>query len=180
MENQSYYNYYNSSQENGTENYQQYYQYYQYYQQFGQQDGTIGNEQPTDPYYAQVPLSSVPLSSVPTSTPHVPDGTNCKSLYVGNISPMVSEGLLYEIFSAIGAVESCKLIKDKTTGQCAGYGFVDFIDHNSANLAMEKFNGRQIYGLELKVKWAASMTSITGSPNRSEKQTSREEVIPGN
>jgi len=86
----------------------------------------------------------------------LPPGVNttCRSLYVGNLSDRVQEPLLYEIFSALGPVESCKLIKDKATGDSSGYGFVDYYDHRTAALALQSFNGRYLYGLEIKVNWA--------------------------
>lgn len=79
---------------------------------------------------------------------------NCKSLYVGNLHDKIPESLLFEIFSQIGPVESCKLIKDKNTSESAGYGFVDFYDHYTAAMALQYLNGKVIYGMELKVNWA--------------------------
>lgn len=35
--------------------------------------------------------------------------------YIGNLDPKVTEQLLLEIFSAIGPVQGCKLIKDKVS-----------------------------------------------------------------
>jgi len=45
------------------------------------------------------------------------------------------------------------VIKDKN-GQSAGYGFVDYFDHATADAALQNLNGRRIYSLELKVNWA--------------------------
>lgn len=87
--------------------------------------------------------------------PNVMDpSSNCRSLYVGNLTDKVTENLLYEIFSTIGAVESCKLIKDKNTNESAGYGFVDFFDHYTAGLALQQLNGKNIYGQDIRVNWA--------------------------
>jgi len=80
--------------------------------------------------------------------------TACKSLYIGNLAEKVSEPLLYDIFSTVGPVESCKLIKDKMSGESAGYGFIDYYDHRTAALALQSFNGRLIYGVDMKVNWA--------------------------
>ncbi|KAH3744244.1 Nucleolysin TIAR [Pelomyxa schiedti] len=76
-----------------------------------------------------------------------------RSLYVGGLSPKITEDLLYEIFATIGPIETCKVIKDKITGQSAGYGFVDYFDPQSAALAMQVLNCRVIYGEEIKVNW---------------------------
>ena len=57
--------------------------------------------------------------------------TGSKSLYVGNLNYYVDENTLSEIFSTLGRVAECKIIKDKATGLSAGYGFVRFEDHRS-------------------------------------------------
>ena len=57
------------------------------------------------------------------------DPSSCRSLYIGNLQPYVSEPLLQEAFSAIGPVAEVKIIKEKSTGMSAGYGFVKYFDH---------------------------------------------------
>jgi RNA recognition motif-containing protein len=37
----------------------------------------------------------------------------CKSLYIGNLAPVVNQTLLYEVFSACGAIANVKVITDK-------------------------------------------------------------------
>jgi len=78
----------------------------------------------------------------------------CRSLYVGNLDAKVTDVLLWEIFSTIGSVESCKVIKDKMYGESSGYGFVDFYTHEEASRALNNLNGRIIYNKDIKVNWA--------------------------
>lgn len=59
-----------------------------------------------------------------------------RSLFCGNISPFVSEGLLFHIFATCGPVAACRIIKDKS-GESAKYGFVDFCDHQTAAHALQ-------------------------------------------
>jgi nucleolysin TIA-1/TIAR len=115
--------------------YQQWY-YAQYYNQLAQ-------------YYAAQKAQSSISGAIPGIEQH-----NCRSLYIGNLHDKVSEPLLFDIFAAIGPVESCKLIKDKTSGSSAGYGFIDYYDHHTAAIALQQFSGRYLYGLEIKVNWA--------------------------
>eukprot|EP01126_Amoeba_proteus_P023041 TRINITY_DN231_c0_g1_i12.p1 TRINITY_DN231_c0_g1~~TRINITY_DN231_c0_g1_i12.p1 ORF type:complete len:362 (-),score=53.41 TRINITY_DN231_c0_g1_i12:183-1268(-) len=82
---------------------------------------------------------------------------NQVSLYVGNLAPQVTQALLLHIFSVVGEVTSAKIITDKT-GESLGYGFVDFRNHHSAERALNSLNGRNIYGSEIKVNWAAVTT----------------------
>ncbi|CAG8556883.1 10967_t:CDS:10 [Ambispora gerdemannii] len=79
----------------------------------------------------------------------------CKSLYVGNLDPRVTDSMLQEIFSVAGSVNNTKIIPDKNY-QHGGlnYGFVEFNDHRSAEQALQTLNGRRIFDMEIKVNWA--------------------------
>ncbi|KVH94042.1 Nucleotide-binding, alpha-beta plait [Cynara cardunculus var. scolymus] len=78
------------------------------------------------------------------------DSTTCRSVYVGNIHPQVTEILLQEIFSSTGALEGCKLIRKEKSS----YGFVDYFDRRCAALAIVTLNGRHVFGQPIKVNWA--------------------------
>ncbi|DBA78486.1 TPA: hypothetical protein ACH3X2_007974 [Trebouxia sp. C0005] len=82
------------------------------------------------------------------------DPSSCRSLYIGNLHPYVAETQLQDLFSSMGSVSEVKVIKDKATGMSAGYGFVKFLDHASAEVAMHGLNGRLIFGQEVRVNWA--------------------------
>ncbi|KAF9680372.1 hypothetical protein SADUNF_Sadunf06G0114300 [Salix dunnii] len=78
------------------------------------------------------------------------DSSTCRSVYVGNIHPQVTDPLLQEVFSNTGLIEGCKLIrKDKSS-----YAFVDYFDRRSAALAIVTLNGRHLFGQPIKVNWA--------------------------
>ena len=51
-----------------------------------------------------------------------------------------------EIFSTLGPVGEIKIIKDKLTGLSAGYGFVQYLDHRAAEMALQSLNGRVLHG----------------------------------
>ncbi|XP_062091186.1 oligouridylate-binding protein 1-like [Humulus lupulus] len=78
------------------------------------------------------------------------DSSQCRSVYVGNIHPQVTDSDLQQVFSTAGPLEGCKLIrKDKSS-----YGFVDYFDRRSAAFAIITLNGRHLYGQPIKVNWA--------------------------
>ncbi|GLT62857.1 hypothetical protein SLA2020_354600 [Shorea laevis] len=78
------------------------------------------------------------------------DSSTCRSVYVGNVHPQVTEPLLQEVFLSTGPIEGCKFIRrDKSS-----YGFVDYFDRRSAALAIVTLNGRQLFGQPIKVNWA--------------------------
>lgn len=78
------------------------------------------------------------------------DSTSCRSVYVGNIHPQVTEPLLQEVFSSTGPIEGCKLIRKEKSS----YGFVDYFDRRSAALSIVTLNGRHLFGQPIKVNWA--------------------------
>ncbi|XP_071911254.1 oligouridylate-binding protein 1-like isoform X1 [Coffea arabica] len=78
------------------------------------------------------------------------DSSTCRSVYVGNIHPQVTEPLLQEVFSSTGPLEGCKLIRKEKSS----YGFVDYFDRRSAALAIVTLNGRHLFGQPIKVNWA--------------------------
>ncbi|KMT03389.1 hypothetical protein BVRB_8g190780 [Beta vulgaris subsp. vulgaris] len=78
------------------------------------------------------------------------DSSACRSVYVGNIHPQVTEPLLQEVFASNGLIEGCKLIRKEKSS----YGFVDYYDRRSASLAIVTLNGRHLFGQPIKVNWA--------------------------
>eukprot|EP00252_Welwitschia_mirabilis_P000999 TRINITY_DN10984_c0_g1_i1.p1 TRINITY_DN10984_c0_g1~~TRINITY_DN10984_c0_g1_i1.p1 ORF type:complete len:472 (-),score=109.05 TRINITY_DN10984_c0_g1_i1:112-1527(-) len=95
-----------------------------------------------------------PLSQIePIGSGNLPpgfDSSSCRSVYVGNVHSNVTEALLAEIFSSIGPLEGCKLIRKEKSS----YGFVDYYDHRVAANAILTLNGRHIFGQPIKVNWA--------------------------
>jgi len=76
-------------------------------------------------------------------------------LYVGNLSPRVTEYMLTEIFAVTGPVQHVKIIPDRNY-QHGGlnYGFVEYMDMRAAETALQTLNGRKIFDTEIRVNWA--------------------------
>ncbi|BGP26575.1 polyadenylate-binding protein [Rhodotorula toruloides] len=81
-------------------------------------------------------------------------------LYVGNLSPRVTEYMLQEIFAVAGPVLGVKIIPDRSF-QHGGinYGFVEYHEMRSAETALQTLNGRRIFDQEIKVNWAYQNTN---------------------
>ena len=76
------------------------------------------------------------------------------NIYVGNLSPEISEEDLREAFEAFGEVRSVTLIKDKSSGEPRGFGFVEMPAKAEAQSAMTSLNGKELKGQILKVNEA--------------------------
>ncbi|HZS08143.1 MAG TPA: RNA-binding protein [Blastocatellia bacterium] len=72
-------------------------------------------------------------------------------LFVGNLSPETTSQEINDLFSAVGVVESCRLITDRESGRSKGFAFVEMNSTEAANAAKEKLNGHDLQGKPLKV-----------------------------
>ncbi|CAH8466867.1 unnamed protein product [Dicrocoelium dendriticum] len=89
------------------------------------------------------------------------NGTN---LIVNYLPQNMSQEEIRSLFATIGEVDSCKLIRDKSTSQNLGYGFVNYIHSKDAERAIEKLNGLQLQNKTIKVSLARpSSESIKGA-----------------
>ncbi len=88
------------------------------------------------------------------------------NIYVGNLSYDMSEEGLRKAFEAFGEVTSTSIIKDQYTGQSKGFGFVEMSDHSKATEAIEKLNGADMEGRNLKVNEARPRNDRSNSGGR--------------
>jgi len=89
-----------------------------------------------------------------------------KKLYVGNLSYTVTDETLQSIFSAIGTVESARIVMDRDSGRSKGFGFVEMSSDSEATTAIEKLNGTEQYGRNLNVSEAKPMAPREGGGGR--------------
>ena len=75
------------------------------------------------------------------------------NIYVGNLSYKVRENDLQGILEEYGAVESCKVIKDRDTGRSKGFAFVEMAD-DAATKAIAELNGAEFDGRTMVLKEA--------------------------
>ena len=76
------------------------------------------------------------------------------NIYVGNLSPSVTEDDLKEAFEAFGQLTSVNVIKDKFSGEPRGFGFVEMASKDEAQAAIEGLNGSDLKGQSLNVNEA--------------------------
>ena len=77
------------------------------------------------------------------------------ALYVGNLAPEVDDATLAEAFSACGVL-SAVVWREPSTGQSLGHGSVSLASPAEARFAIDTFNGRQLCGRPLEVRFAAA------------------------
>ena len=85
-----------------------------------------------------------------------------KKLYVGNLSYLVTETSLQDLFSQAGEVASARIITDRASGRSKGFGFVEMSSEDGAQQAIDKFNGQEFEGRKLTVNEARPMEPRSG------------------
>ncbi|MCF2971847.1 RNA-binding protein [Synechococcus sp. Nb3U1] len=75
-------------------------------------------------------------------------------LYVGNLTEEVDRQALEELFTSAGEVISTKVIRDRRTGKCRGFGFVTVNTQEQAEQYIEKFNGHSFGDVNLRIEIA--------------------------
>jgi RNA recognition motif-containing protein len=85
-----------------------------------------------------------------------------KKLYVGNLPFTTTEGMLQDMFSAVGTVESCRLITDRDSGRSKGFGFVEMSSDEEAEKAISELNGKEMEGRALTVNEARPQEPRSG------------------
>ncbi len=76
-------------------------------------------------------------------------------LYVGNLPKNdVERDELQVVFAEAGDLVSVKVIKDRKTGKCRGFGFVTVETDEQADQIIEKYNGAMFQEMPIKIEKA--------------------------
>lgn len=86
-------------------------------------------------------------------------------IYIGNLPYSATEQDVQTLFAQFGEIENVALIKDRDSGRPKGFGFITFINQNSAQDAL-KMDGQDFQGRPLKVSMAKEKTAGEGGGGR--------------
>lgn len=86
------------------------------------------------------------------------------NIYLGNLSPKITEQQLMEIFGRYGPLASIKIMwprseEEKQRGR--NCGFVAYMSRLDAERALRCLNGRDVMGYEMKLGWGKSVSILT-------------------
>jgi len=76
------------------------------------------------------------------------------NIYVGNLSPEVTDEDLNSLFSEHGNVSSAKVIRDNFSQESRGFGFVEMPGQADAKKALDTLNSYELKGNKIVVNEA--------------------------
>lgn len=119
------------------------------------------NNMPTGPVQTQNTYTSTQRYC---TAPNVDIGESKTNLIINYLPQGMTQEEVRSLFTSIGEIESCKLVRDKVTGQSLGYGFVNYVQEADALRAVSSFNGLRLQNKTIKVSYARpSNDQIKGS-----------------
>jgi len=75
-------------------------------------------------------------------------------LIIRNLARSTTEEEVKTLFQEYGAVQSCNLVSDKSTGESKGFAFVEMPKHGEAKAAMKNLNNTTVADNKIRVKKA--------------------------
>ena len=75
-------------------------------------------------------------------------------LIILNLARSTTKEELKVLFEEYGAVQSCDLVLDKSTGGSKGFGFVEMLKPEEAKFAIKSLNNKKVASNKIRVKKA--------------------------
>lgn len=73
------------------------------------------------------------------------------NIYVSNINFRTEEASLNQLFANYGEVNSTRIITDRETGRSRGFGFVEMLNDEEGQAAIDALNGKEFEEKELNI-----------------------------
>lgn len=99
-------------------------------------------------------------------------------LYVGNLPKELDRLELQEVFAPEGESVTTKVITDRKTGKCRGFGFVTVLTDEQADQVIEKYNGLMFKENPLKIEKALPRSKGKSEKGEEDQQQSSSPASP--
>jgi nucleolysin TIA-1/TIAR len=76
------------------------------------------------------------------------------NIFVGDLSPEVTDATLYQSFSVFSSCSDARVMWDQKTGRSRGFGFVSFRNQQDAQTAINEMNGKWLSSRQIRCNWA--------------------------
>lgn len=79
---------------------------------------------------------------------------DAQNLFVGSLSYSTTDDSLKAHFEQIGEVESARVITDRDSGRSKGFGFVQYVNAEDNQKAIDQLDGKELDGRTISVNLA--------------------------
>ncbi|XP_037077193.1 protein sex-lethal-like [Pollicipes pollicipes] len=79
---------------------------------------------------------------------------NNKNLIINYLPQALTDKEFSQMFSSVGAIKQCRVMRNMQTGYSFGYGFVEFINPDDADKAIALLDGLRVQNKRIKVSYA--------------------------
>ncbi|KAL2457354.1 Oligouridylate-binding protein 1B [Forsythia ovata] len=76
------------------------------------------------------------------------------NIFVGDLSPEVTDAMLFACFSVYSSCSDARVMWDQKTGRSRGYGFVSFRNQQDAQSAINDLTGKWLGNRQIRCNWA--------------------------
>ncbi|KAL7912054.1 hypothetical protein GGI35DRAFT_305209 [Trichoderma velutinum] len=82
------------------------------------------------------------------------DSNAAPTLFAGSLAWSVDDDTLYQAFQSFDGLVGARVVTEKGTGRSRGFGYVDFKDAESAQVAYEAMQGQDVGGRNINLDYA--------------------------
>lgn len=83
-----------------------------------------------------------------------------KNIYVGNLSPTMTQGEIRKLFEHYGNIHAVDLVTDRASGKSLGFAFVHMPDEGARGAIMD-LNSKEVRGRHIMVNEAKPRQTIS-------------------
>lgn len=83
---------------------------------------------------------------------------NTMTIYIGNLAYEAGNSQLQELISEVTAVKHVNVVRDRQSGRSKGFAFVNLEDEGEEDRVIERLEGQEFMGRNLRVIRAHSRT----------------------
>eukprot|EP00035_Acanthoeca_spectabilis_P028033 m.468929 g.468929 ORF g.468929 m.468929 type:complete len:269 (+) comp27956_c0_seq1:142-948(+) len=103
---------------------------------------------------------AVVTSALPDRSHMMETDSTRSTVFVGGLPETADQDTMHEVFGPFGYIDDVRLVMGKN------FGFVNFRDNASAEMAIERMNGAQIHGSTISVSVARAQSKSAGDVSR--------------
>eukprot|EP00300_Choanocystis_sp_HF-7_P016976 c19596_g1_i1.p1 GENE.c19596_g1_i1~~c19596_g1_i1.p1 ORF type:complete len:472 (+),score=78.94 c19596_g1_i1:145-1560(+) len=82
------------------------------------------------------------------------------TIFVGGLPREITDEIMQSHFESVGPVFSVRIVRERETGECKGFGFVNYTAKDSAHRALEELQGSDLMGRSLRLSMSENKTRL--------------------